>query len=45
VGGRGVYRVLVVKREEKTLGNPRCSLEGNVKMDLLEVDVVLWTGS
>ena len=35
--GRGVYRVLVVKREQKTRGKPRCSLEGNVKMDLLVV--------
>jgi hypothetical protein len=35
---RGVYRVLVVKREGKRpLGRPRCRWEDNIKMDLQEV--------
>jgi hypothetical protein len=40
--GRGVYRVLVGKPEEKTsLGRPRRRWEDNVKMDLQEVG---WVG-
>jgi hypothetical protein len=36
--GRGVYRVLVGKPEEKRpLGRPRHSCEDNIKMDLQEV--------
>jgi hypothetical protein len=36
--GRGVYRVLVGKREGKRqLGGPRRRWEGNIKMDLQEV--------
>jgi hypothetical protein len=35
---RGVYRVLVGKPEAKRpLGRPRCSWEGNIKMNLQEV--------
>ena len=36
--GRGVYRVLVRKREgNRPLGNPRRRWEDNIKMDLREV--------
>ena len=36
--GRGVYRVLVGKPEEKRpLGRPRCRWEDNIKMALQEV--------
>ena len=36
--GRGVYRVLVGKPEEKRpQGRPRCRWEDDIKMDLLEV--------
>jgi hypothetical protein len=36
--GRGVYRVLVGKPEEKrTLGRPRHRWNNNIKMDLQEV--------
>jgi len=36
--GRGVYRVLVGKPEEKSLlGRPRCRCEDNIKTDLKEV--------
>jgi hypothetical protein len=35
-GGRGVYRILVGKPEEKRpLGRPRHRMDGNIKMDLL----------
>jgi len=44
--GRSVYRVLVGKPEGKRpLGRPRRRWENNIKMDLQEVDVRLWTGS
>jgi hypothetical protein len=37
--GRGVYRVLVVKPEEKRpLGRPRCRWKDNIKMYLQEVE-------
>jgi hypothetical protein len=43
---RGVYRVLVRKCERKSpLGRPRCRCEDNIKMDLQEVDVEVWTES
>jgi hypothetical protein len=36
--GRGMYRVLVGKPEEKgPLGRPRCTWEDNIKMDRQEV--------
>jgi hypothetical protein len=36
---------LVGKPEEKRLlGRPRCRWEDNIKMDLEEVDVGVWTG-
>jgi len=42
---RGVYRVLVGKPERRrTLGRPRCRWVDNIRMDLLEVDVGIWTG-
>ena len=42
---RGVCRVLVGKPEEKRLfGRPRRRWEGNIKMDLQEKDVAVWTG-
>ena len=46
VWGRGVYRVLVRKHEEKRpLGRPRHRWEDNIKMDLLEVEWEgAWTG-
>jgi hypothetical protein len=38
VGGRGVYRVLVGKPEEKRpIGRPRRKWEDNIKMDFQEV--------
>ena len=43
---RGVYRVLVEKPERmRTLGSPRRRWEDNIKMDLQEVGVGVWTGS
>jgi len=41
---RGVYRVLVGKHEGKRpLGRPRRRWEGNIKMDLQEVECGVWT--
>jgi hypothetical protein len=43
---RGVFRVLLGKPEGKgPLGRPRRRWEENIKMDLQEVDVGVWTGS
>jgi len=43
---RGVYRVLMWKpKGKRLLGRPRRKLEDNIKMDLQEVDVGVWTGS
>jgi hypothetical protein len=43
--GRGVYRVLVGKPERKRpLGKPRRRWEDNIKIDIYEVDVGVWTG-
>jgi hypothetical protein len=43
---RGVYRVLVGKLEgNRPLGKPRRRWEYNIKMDLQEGDVGVWTGS
>ena len=43
---RGVYGVLVGKPEAKRpLGRPRHRWEDNIKMDLQEWDVEVWTGS
>ena len=42
---RGVYRVLVGKQEGKRpLGGPRRRWVDNIRMDLQEVDVGVWTG-
>jgi len=42
---RGVFRVLVGKHEGKRpLGIPSHRWEDNIKMDLQEVDVGVWTG-
>jgi hypothetical protein len=42
---RNVYRLLVGKPEGKRpLGRPRRRWMDNIKMDLLEIDGVLWTG-
>jgi hypothetical protein len=42
---RGVYRVLVGKREGKRpLGRPRCRWEDNIKADIQEVGCGAWTG-
>ena len=42
---RGVYRVLVRKPEgTRPLGKPRRRWVDNIKMDLQEDDVVIWTG-
>jgi hypothetical protein len=42
--GRGLHRVLVGKPEEKSpLGRPRRIWEGNIKMDLQEVEGVVGT--
>jgi hypothetical protein len=41
--GRGIYRILVGKPEEKRpLRRPRCRWEDNIKMDLQEVGCGLW---
>jgi len=41
---RGIYRVLVMKPEEKRLfGRPRLRWEDNIKMDLKEVGCGAWT--
>jgi hypothetical protein len=38
--GRGVYRVLVGRRERKRpLGRSRCRWEDNIKMDLREIGI------
>ena len=43
--GRGVYRVLVRRPEDKSpLEIPRHRWEDNIKMDFQEVDVGIWTG-
>jgi hypothetical protein len=43
---RGVYRVMVGKPEGKRpFGRPRLRWEDNIKIDLPEVDVAVWTGS
>jgi hypothetical protein len=43
--GRGVYRVLVGKPERRRpLGRPSRRWEDNIKMDLQEVRVGVWTG-
>jgi len=43
---KGLYRVLVGKPEGKRpLGRPSRRWEDNIKMDVQEVDVVVWTGS
>jgi hypothetical protein len=46
VKGRGAYRVFVGKPEgRRPLGRPRHRWEDNIKMDLVEVGWVAWTGS
>jgi hypothetical protein len=43
---RGVYRVLVEKREEKrSLGRPRCRWGIILRRIFRKWDVVVWTGS
>jgi hypothetical protein len=43
--GRGVYRVLVGKPEEKSpFGSPGLRLKNNIKMDLQEVGYGEWIG-
>jgi len=43
---RDIYRILVGKPEGKRpLGRPRRRWEENIKMDLQEVGIGLWTGS
>jgi hypothetical protein len=38
--GRGVYRVLVGRPEDKRLlGRPRCRWKDNIKMDLREIGI------
>jgi len=42
---RGVYRVLMGKPEgRRPLGRPRRRWVDNIRMDLQEVDVCIWTG-
>jgi len=42
---RGVYRILVGKREERRpLRRPRCRRVGNIRMDLQEVGYMDWIG-
>jgi hypothetical protein len=42
---RGAYRVLVGKPEgKKPLGRPRRRWVDNIRMDLQEVGLVIWTG-
>ena len=43
---RGVYRVLVrIPEGKRPLGSPRRRWVNNIKMDLQEVNVGLWTAS
>jgi len=43
--GRGTYNVLVGKSEGKRpMGRPRHRWENNIKMDLQDVGVGVWTG-
>ena len=45
MGEERVYRVLVGKQEGKSpLGRPRCRWVDNIRMDLQEVRVGIWTG-
>jgi hypothetical protein len=39
------YRLLVRKPEGKPLGRPRHRWLDNIRMDLEEIDGVVWTGS
>jgi len=42
---RGVYKVLVGKPEgRRTLGRPRRRWVDNIRMNLQELDVSIWTG-
>jgi hypothetical protein len=42
---RNVYRLLVGKpKGKRPLGRPRCRRVDNIKMDLLEIGLVSWTG-
>jgi hypothetical protein len=42
---RNVYRLLVGKPEGKRpLGIPRCRWIDNIKMDLLKIELSVWTG-
>ena len=42
---RGIYRILVGKpKGKRPLGRLRRRWEDNIKMDLQEVDVGIWTG-
>jgi hypothetical protein len=44
--GRGVYGVLVCKREgKKPIGRPRRRWEDNIKIEIQEMELGLWTGS
>ena len=43
---RGVYKVLVGKPEgRRPLGRPRRRWQNNIKMEIQEADVGVWTGS
>jgi hypothetical protein len=42
---RNAYRLLVGKPERRRpLGRPRCRWVDNIRMDVVEVDGVMWTG-
>jgi hypothetical protein len=42
---RNVYKILVSKPEEKRLfGRCRHRWDDNIRMDLIEMDVLVWTG-
>ena len=41
---RGVYRVLGKPERKRPLGRPRRSWVDNIRMDLQEVNVGIWTG-
>jgi hypothetical protein len=42
---RNACRILFEKPGRETLRSPRCRRENNIKMDIREIELVVWTGS
>jgi hypothetical protein len=43
-GGKNACTILFEKPGIETLGSPRCRRENNIKMDLRDIELVVWTG-